>query len=68
MDGVLQDASRCNAYPDLHPKKIRFLERFVFACRRPSPTVTKKGQKSPKNWEVTVGDTHMYTLRTREKK
>lgn len=28
----------------------------------------KKGQKSPKNWEVTVGDTHMYTLRTREKK
>ena len=35
--------------------------------KRPSPTVTKKGQKSPKNWEVTVGDTHMYTLRTREK-
>ena len=36
--------------------------------KRPSPTVTKKVQKSPKNWEVTVGDTHMYTLRTREKK
>jgi len=37
----------------------------------PKATVTdrhKKVQKSPKNWEVTVGDTHMYTLRTREKK
>ena len=31
-------------------------------------TYIKKVQKSPKNWEVTVGDTHIYTLRTREKK
>ena len=31
-------------------------------------TYIKKVQKSPKNWEVTVGDTHMYTLRTRGKK
>ena len=36
----------------------------------PKATVTdchEKVQKNPKNWEVTVGDTHMYTLRTREK-
>ncbi len=42
---------------------------FAPPCqKRPSPTVTKKVQKSPKNWEVTVGDTHIQSLRTREKK
>ena len=46
---------------------------FIFVGFAPVPKATvtdchKKVQKSPKNWEVTVGDTHMYTLRTREKK
>ena len=46
---------------------------FIFVGFAPfqKATVTdrhKKGQKSPKNWEVTVGDTHIQSLRTRGKK
>ena len=47
-----------------HKLSLLFLLVLPRSKKRPSPTVTKKVQKSPKNWEVTAGDTHMYTLRT----